>query len=127
MFEIMAVTKALADETRVRLLAALQDGELCVCQLIELIGLAPSTISKHLSILRSARLIQCRRDGRWMYYRIAGEQAPRESRTALDWLLKVVNGKKIIREDRRRLDRVVKMYPPDACRRYTETDRPEKS
>jgi len=104
MFEIMAVTKALADENRVRLLVALQDGELCVCQLIELIGLAPSTVSKHLSILRSARLIQGRKNGRWMHYRLADDPAaPRAARTALAWLIEAVEGRKTITDDRRRL------------------------
>ena len=70
MWDFMAVTKALADENRVRMLLALQKQELCLCQLIELVKLAPSTVSKHMSILRSARLVDARKDGRWMYYRL---------------------------------------------------------
>jgi AhpD family alkylhydroperoxidase len=49
---------------------ALWDGELCVCQMIELLGLAPSTVSKHISILRPAELLESRKDGRWIYYRL---------------------------------------------------------
>jgi len=115
MFEIMAVTKALADETRVRLLAALQDGELCVCQLIELIGLAPSTVSKHLSILRSARLIEGRKNGRWMYYRLAGEQGTPAARMALAWLLEALKDSPLILEDRRRLAQVMKAGCDEGC------------
>lgn len=115
MFEIMTVTKALADETRVRLLAALQDGELCVCQLIELIGLAPSTVSKHLSILRSARLIEGRKNGRWMYYRLAGEQAPLAARTALAWLLETLKDSPLILKDRQRLAQMMKTQPEGVC------------
>ena len=115
MHDLMAVTKALADENRVRLLAALEGGELCVCQLIELIGLAPSTVSKHLSILRSARLIQCRKDGRWMYYRLTDKQAPKMAQAALAWLLKALEGRTRILDDRRRLARVMKMVPHKAC------------
>jgi DNA-binding transcriptional ArsR family regulator len=115
MFEIMAVTKALADETRVRLLAALQDGELCVCQLIELIGLAPSTVSKHLSILRSARLIEGRKNGRWMYYRLAGEQSPPAARTALAWLLETLKDSPLILEDRQRLAQMMKTQSEGLC------------
>ena len=73
MREVMDVLKALADENRVRLLFALKGGELCVCQLIALLALAPSTVSKHLTILRSARLIDSRKSGRWMYYRLVKE------------------------------------------------------
>jgi len=61
---------ALSDETRVRFLFALRHGELCVCQLIALTDLAPSTVSKHLSILRDSGVIDARKVGRWVYYRI---------------------------------------------------------
>jgi ArsR family transcriptional regulator len=115
MFDLMAITKALADENRVRLLAALQGQELCVCQLIELIGLAPSTVSKHLSILRSARMIQGRKNGRWMYYRLADDQAPKAARTALAWLLEALDGRKMILDDKRRLAQVMKTMPHEAC------------
>jgi len=65
----MTVTKALADANRVRIISALRERELCVCQLIEMLALAPSTVSKHLSILRQARLLDDRKEARWMYYR----------------------------------------------------------
>ena len=54
MRDFMAITKALADENRVRILLALRQGESCVCQIVELLGLATSTISKHMSILKQA-------------------------------------------------------------------------
>ena len=54
MRDFMAITKALSDPNRVRILLALRDGELCVCQITELFGFAPSTVSKHLSILHGA-------------------------------------------------------------------------
>ena len=63
MREFMAITRALADPNRVRILLALRRGELCVCQITELFGLAPSTVSKHLSILHHAGLIQSRKIG----------------------------------------------------------------
>ncbi|MDA1045017.1 MAG: metalloregulator ArsR/SmtB family transcription factor [Verrucomicrobia bacterium] len=69
MFQFMSVMKALADANRVRILCALIGRELCVCQVIEMLGLAPSTVSKHLSVLRQARLCEDRKAGRWMYYR----------------------------------------------------------
>lgn len=68
---IVRIGLALSDATRVRLLHALRGGELCVCQLIELVGLSPSTVSKHLSILRDAGLVESRKDGRWVHYRLA--------------------------------------------------------
>ena len=71
MFEFLNITKALAEENRVRILLALEVEELCVCQIIELLELAPSTVSKHMSVLRQARLVDGRKEGRWMYYRLA--------------------------------------------------------
>jgi DNA-binding transcriptional ArsR family regulator len=116
-FDIMAVTKALADENRVRLLAALEGQELCVCQLIELIELAPSTVSKHLSILRSARLIQGRKNGRWMYYRLADDMAPEPARSALAWLMTVLKDNSRIAEDRKRLADVMEHLTDETCRK----------
>ena len=68
MFDFMTIVRALADENRVRILMALRGRELCVCQVTGLLDLAPSTTSRHLSILRQAKLITCRKKGKWVYY-----------------------------------------------------------
>ena len=80
MREVLNITKALSDENRVRILMSLRAGELCVCQIIEMLGLAPSTVSKHLSILHQAGLVESRKDGRWIYYRLAGPDASARAR-----------------------------------------------
>jgi len=71
MKDALKIFGALSDESRLRMLFALRHGELCVCQLIELMGLSSSTVSKHLSILRDAGLLDSRKEGRWVYYRMA--------------------------------------------------------
>lgn len=86
MREFMSIAKALADENRVRTLMFLSGGELCVCQIIEMLGLAPSTVSKHLTILRQAGLIESRKDGRWIYYRLADRGASAAVHGALRWV-----------------------------------------
>ena len=68
--DFFAVTKALSDPHRVRAFLALRKGEKCVCQLIELLELAPSTVSKHMLILKQAGLVESRKDSRWVYYRL---------------------------------------------------------
>ena len=73
--DLVAVARALGDEGRVRVMALLAGGELCLCQIIDLLGLAPSTVSKHMSILRQAGLIEQRKEGRWHFYRLAGAKA----------------------------------------------------
>lgn len=80
---LLDITKALADENRVRVIGGLRGGELCVCQIVELLDLAPSTVSKHLSILRQAGLVEVRKDGRWAYCRLPDRRAPSVVRQAL--------------------------------------------
>jgi ArsR family transcriptional regulator len=67
--------KALAHPVRLRILALLRGGELCVCQITEVLGLAPSTISEHLSLLRRAGIIMERKEGKWVFYGLAEVQA----------------------------------------------------
>ena len=65
------VAKAVADPSRVRILKLLEGGELCVCQITAVLDLAPATISKHVAALKTAGLVQQRREGKWVYYRLA--------------------------------------------------------
>ena len=65
------VAKAVADPSRVRILKLLEGGELCVCQITAVLDLAPATVSKHVAALKTAGLVQQRRDGKWVYYRLA--------------------------------------------------------
>ncbi len=127
MRHLVRTTKALADEGRIRILAALRSGELCVCQLIELLGLAPSTVSKHLSILRNAHMIDSRKQGRWMYYRLAGPDAPVQTLTALEWILGSLDDVPEIAEDSRRLEQILKMDPEILCRRQSGTGNQDDS
>jgi len=83
--EFLSITKALSDEMRVRALLALREGELCLCQLIELLDLAPATVSKHMDMLVRAGLVERRKDGRWCYFRLAGRQASSAVQRALKW------------------------------------------
>lgn len=107
MDDTLAITKAMADETRLRVLMALQGGELCGCELIELLELAPSTISKHMSILRQARLIEVRKDGRWHYYRLTETDEPSlPVRTALAWLDSAIGASPMVLSDRKRLKQI---------------------
>jgi len=64
------IAKALAHPSRLILLEALQERELCVCELTQLLGVDQSTVSKHLAILRGVGLIDLRREGQMSYYRL---------------------------------------------------------
>ena len=117
MREFMAITKALADETRVRMLLALQGGELCVCQITEIFGLAASTISKHLSILYQAGLVDSRKDGRWIYYSLPAEAVSAPAHEAIRLVAKSLAGDSRTAEDAVRLKKVLAMDPVVLCKR----------
>jgi len=120
MTDVMTATSglaaALSDPNRLRALAALRDGELCVCQIIALLELAPSTVSKHMAILRQAGLVASRKEERWVYYRLPDEEAPVTVREALGWALDSLQRDPQVREDRRHLQSILKTDPGELCR-----------
>jgi len=120
MREVMDVLKALADENRARLLFALRGGELCVCQLIALLDLAPSTVSKHLTILRAARLVENRKDGRWMHYRMSRKFGTPSAGNLLTLLFKDMAKTRRMVEDRKKLKRICGEDMEKLCRRILD-------
>ena len=120
MRDFLSITKALSDENRVRIMMALSTGELCVCQIIELLNLAPSTVSKHMSILKQARLIEGEKNGKWVYYRLAGE-APLIAAEAIDWAKKHLVSETVIKRDGKTLKAILKQHPVETCKKQKET------
>ncbi len=117
MREILSITKALADENRIRALMMLTDGELCVCQIIEMLGLAPSTVSKHMYILKQAELVETSKKGRWIYYRLADNGSPVVTEI-LKWLEKYSKKETVILEDVKQLRRIQKISKEQLCECY---------
>ena len=112
----VSITKALSDSSRVRILMALRIGELCVCQIIELLGLAPSTVSKHMSILKQAGLVKSRKKARWIYYRLADD----DEQTAIirgiyAWIVDELHNDETIGKDSRNLKIIMKKNPSSLC------------
>ncbi len=120
MREMLRVTKALADLQRVRILMMLQPGELCVCQIVEVLGLAPSTVSKHLSILSAADLVVSRKKGRWAYFRLPEGDAADFVLPVLKWLSDMLENDQTIGRDRDNLQAVVACDPENLCRQQRE-------
>jgi ArsR family transcriptional regulator, arsenate/arsenite/antimonite-responsive transcriptional repressor len=118
--DLMAVTKALADESRVRILLALEAGELCVCQIVELLQLAPSTVSKHVSILKQARLVDGRKEGRWMFYRLADDDGPAEAKEMSALIFRLTAAAARRREDAKRLKQILKMDRDELCKKQSQ-------
>ncbi|GBE57304.1 HTH-type transcriptional repressor AseR [bacterium BMS3Abin01] len=71
MNQVAHIFKALSDDTRLRIVGLLLEGELCVCDLMAILELPQSTVSRHLAYLRHAGLVNDRRQGLWMFYRLA--------------------------------------------------------
>lgn len=63
--------RALGDETRLRITALLSIGELCVCHLQAALGCSQPKVSRHLGVLRAAGVVEARREGGWVHYRLA--------------------------------------------------------
>ncbi|WP_425400301.1 ArsR/SmtB family transcription factor [Aeoliella sp.] len=114
---LLAITKALADENRLRAIGLLRGHELCLCQIVEVLGLAPSTVSKHMSILHQARLVESRKEGRWAYFRLADDVAPPEALQALELVLRSLKQEKQGKIDQQQLKAVLKMEPEELCRK----------
>ena len=112
---LLPITSALSDESRLRILASLRAGELCACHIIELLALAPSTVSKHMDILRRAGLVLARKEGRWMHYRLAGRDAPPLVRDTLTWLWRSLDGSEQAAADGLRLKVILSLDPEALC------------
>ena len=102
--------KAAGDPTRTRILKLLEGGGLCVCQVHAVLGLAPSTVSKHLAILKTAELVEDRRDGKWIEYALAPEGRNRYASSVLAMLRGPLDRDPAVAADRKRL-REIKAIP----------------
>ena len=97
--------KALGDRTRLRILALLAAGEVCVCNIHESLNLPQPTVSRHLAYLRKSGLVDTRRDGVWMHYRLA-PPAERLAASIVDAALHAVGHAPSVGSDRKKLAKV---------------------
>lgn len=104
--------KALSDETRLRIVALLSHGELCVCHVEQALRLSQPKVSRHLAILRAAGVADHRRDGTWVYYRLA-TQPDAECELQLRSLVKTFAKRSVLRND---LERLIKIRGPESCK-----------
>ena len=103
-FNIELFFQALGDNTRLRLLNLMGDREICVCYFVEILGQGQPKISRHLAYLRRAGIVEARRDGKWMHYRIVMPPnigATQVLRQTLAWLKE----ERAMQADRARLSR----------------------
>lgn len=113
--ELCTIAHALSDPNRVRLLAACMDQERCVCQLVGLIELSNPAISKHLSTLKDAGLLESRREGRWVHYRTPDSPTAIAAGAMLS-LREAIENDPQIRSDELTLSRIDAIDPSELAR-----------
>jgi ArsR family transcriptional regulator len=104
--------KALGDDTRLRIIALLTHGELCTCHLEAALDLSQPNASRHMAILRNAGLVEARREGTWIYYRIA-PQADEARRRLLAALMRQFGAEEQLKKD---VAKLLKTKGPASCR-----------
>lgn len=104
--------KALGDETRLRIVALLSHGELCVCHFESALGLSQPNASRQLGVLRSAGIVESRREGSWVYYRLA-PQLDEFCKQQLKTLVSAFGRREVLKQD---VERLLAARGPDSCR-----------
>lgn len=115
MRDLELALKAAGDPTRTRILKLLEGGGLCVCQVQAILRLAPSTVSKHLAILKVAGLVEDRREGKWIEYALPREERNRYARALLAMLRGPLDRDPTIVDDRKRLGEVRAVAREQIC------------
>jgi len=108
-----AVARALANPARLRIVAMLHEGELCVCQITEVLKLAPSTVSAHLLKLRQVGITAERKEGRWVHVRLSEDPA---LAAWVEGSLAALEADRRIAADRRLVERLRRLGAADLCR-----------
>ena len=104
--------KGLGDDVRLRIVALLSHGELCVCHIEEALDLTQPNASRHLGILRAAGIVSHQRRDKWVYYRLA-KQADADCDRHLQALITSFAKKRVLAKD---IERLVKVKGPGACK-----------
>jgi ArsR family transcriptional regulator, arsenate/arsenite/antimonite-responsive transcriptional repressor len=102
--DLVSLFAALADPTRLRLLNMMDGREVCVCYFVEILKQGQPKISRHLAYLRRAGIVEARRDGKWMHYRIERPDDPKAA-SILNATLRSFNADKDMQADLTRLDK----------------------
>lgn len=123
MEDTLTLFKLLSEKNRLRIVAALmEEDELCACQIRELLGLAGSTVSRHLAQMVDGKILLSRKDGRWVYFRIRKSMA---ISFPLEWLEKKLERDLRLQLDKQRLADILLEDKEDICRRQRLADMPD--
>ncbi len=115
MDRILTSLKAVSEEIRIRILLLLVDREACVCELMEVFGMAQSKLSFHLITLRDAGFLQDEKRGKWNYYRLNTRALNPVNRQVVDNLTRWLESDPVVLKDRQKLGQV-------CCRTFVTTN-----
>ena len=114
MIRNLEMLKALSDMNRLRIVIALGHyEELCACQITELLQVTGATVSRHLGVLQHAEVLKSRKEGRWVYYRLA---PPADAEALFQWLGKSFGKSEVFTVDHQTLKKIVDIGREDLCR-----------
>ena len=111
--ELMAIARTLGDPTRIRVMAALRNGELCVCELVDALEISQSSLSSHLQICREVGVVTTRKESRWIYYSLSARYEPLIETIFSE--LQTLGRDEQLRRDARRLKKRLQMRVGDRC------------
>jgi ArsR family transcriptional regulator len=111
--ELVAIARTLGDTTRIRIVAVLRNGELCVCELVDALDISQSSLSTHLQMCRQVGVLTARKEGRWIYYSLSARYAPLIERIFSE--LKTLHSDEQLRRDTKRLRKRLLMRHGDRC------------
>ena len=109
MKKITNIFKALSDDTRLRVVKLLQERELCVCELMQVLDMSQPRISRHMSVLKNAGLVEDRREGKWVHYSLRNGVENKEINVILQTLSRLAADHPLVQVDRRKLKRAIRL------------------
>ena len=110
----LSILKACSDRNRLRALGALvEHRELCACQITELLKVAGATVSRHMGLLIIAGLVESRKDGRWVYYKLRKSA----DKQFIKWLKNKLENSADFAKDLKTMKKILKKNPEDICRK----------
>jgi len=109
MKKIVNIFKALSDDTRLRVVKLLQERELCVCELMQVLDMSQPRISRHMSVLKNAGLVEDRREGKWVHYSLWKETQGKEIKIFLDSMAVIANNEAVVKADKKNLKKAIRL------------------
>ena len=116
MRELQSIFKVLSDHTRIRILKLILQRELCVCELMQVLNMTQSRISRHVNLLKQAGLVKDRREGKWVYYSVNSQSFNPYATALLNLFSGWLNEDKVIITDRENISRAKRLSDPQCCR-----------